>query len=254
MATQECVCQLFDWLFRIQELRADEQMAQNIQDGEMTAMLQEKEDKQLANQMTETALAEESTVNLARSLSKPAVDSTSQFTRTGSGSMVHTQNQSQMSRSRTFGFKTVSPVLNQKPRPPVAKKSNNYVQSVMEPVREIRPIGLVPQVGHPFLQTPEDQQLFKEREKSLDGQSNPSVSVRPDPPSYSQINQSNLSLQSEPPASDQSDSLPVPQVPANYLPVSDQSAVELQEEPTPLPPPPFSGVSPSKLRHNKKRK
>ena len=249
------MCQLSDWLFRIQELRADEQIAQNIQDEEMAAMLQEKEDSKLANQMEEITLAEESSVKLARSLSKPVTESPSQFTRIGSGSLGRNQEQSHMPRSRTFGAKTESPVLNKKSRPPIAKKSNTAIQSVIvEASREAIPIGSVPQVGHPFLQTPEDQQLFKEREMSLDGQSNPSVLARPEPPSYSQIDQSNLSLQSEATESDQSDSLLVPEDSANYLTVSDQSAVELKEEPTPLPPPPFSGVSPSKLRHNKKRK
>ena len=213
----------------------------------MAAVLQEKEDKKLANQMEEIALAEESSVKLARSLSRPVVETTSHFTRTGSGSMGRTQEQSHMSRSRTFGAKIESPVLNQKPRPLITKKSNTNLQSViLEASKETLRIGSVPQVGHPFLQTPEDQQLFREREMSLDGQPNP----RPDPPSYSQINQSNLSLQSEPTDSDQSDSLLVPELLANSLPVPDQSS----EEPTPLPPPPFSGVSPSKLRHNKKRK
>ena len=57
-----------DWLFRIQELRAE--LAQSI-DEEMAAVLQV---KKLANQMEEIALAEESSVKLARSLSRPVVE------------------------------------------------------------------------------------------------------------------------------------------------------------------------------------
>ena len=55
-------------------MRADEQIAQSIEDEEMAAVLQEKEDKKLANQMEEIALAEESSVKLARSLSRPVVE------------------------------------------------------------------------------------------------------------------------------------------------------------------------------------
>ena len=62
-------------------MRADEQIAQSIEDEEMAAVLQEKEDKKLANQMEEIALAEESSVKLARSLSRPVVETPSHFTR-----------------------------------------------------------------------------------------------------------------------------------------------------------------------------
>ncbi|KAI6660658.1 Ras-like protein rasD [Oopsacas minuta] len=246
---------------RIQELRSDDQLAQQLQDEEMAAMLQEKEDKSLANHQEEVAKGELSSLKLARSLTKPVIDPNPYpLNRTGSGNLGRppvSQELPPMSKSKTFSTKIESPVLKPRPHPMTAKKSNPSLQSVIRevPARETISMGSVPKVGHPFLQTAADQQLFKEREISINQLD---ANYRPEPPAYSCIDQSKamscasdtISCTSE---SDQSDSLlnitDIPELTPRDVPIP----VPDQSELTPVPPPPFSGTSPSKLRNKKKK-
>ena len=213
----------------------------------MAAALQEKEDLRIATELEQT----ESSVKLARSLSRPVMTEHNSipFTRAASGSPGQAPTSApdpagpQISRSRTFGSKIESPVLKQRSYPLTSgKKSNSSLHIAIpeSPARDTIRLGSVPPQGHPFLQTAADQQLFKEREETL-----VPVSKRADPPPYSPIisppkrieSPSQLAPRSDPPT-----------------PEGDQSTVNSGEEETPVPPPPFSGVPSSKLRHNKRRK
>ena len=221
----------------------------------MAFALQEREDLQMATELEQT----ESSVKLARSLSRPVVmeQSPAPFTRSGSGNMgrppspghpfsAQDSRGAPMSRSKTFGAKIESPVLKQKSFPLSAgKKSNSNLHQVIpeSPAREMIRIGSIPREGHPFLQTAADQQLFKEREETL--------VVAGAPPAYAPTEQSAV------PTPREIETPPPPGPPASgteSAPPEPGPSAEEPEEESPVPPPPFSGLPSSKLKPNKRRK